>query len=291
VAEGAAVTPSFSLAGSNIWQNSAAAPAARLSATVRIERLLGHDASLRGWIPSFEGVETVLAGAITEAQRSSNELDQVAANSIEQSITTTAALQEATEASEANDVGMDDISGNRLGMQLRQVARLIKNREALGMPRQVFFVRMGGWDTHRIQQQLFPVLLQELDQAVGSFQAALDDLGVADSVTTFTASDFGRTLTINGDGTDHGWGGHAFVMGGAVRPGAYGSFPSYATSNNPDDVTAPGRPFAGRLIPTTSVSQYGATLARWMGLSGEQLRGAFPQIDSFPVNDLGFLRR
>ena len=291
VAEGAAVTPSFSLAGSNIWQNSATAPAARLSATVQIERLLGHDASLRRWIPSFEGVESVLTDAITETRRSSNELDRVAASSIEQSIATTTALEEATEASDANDVGMDDINGNRLGMQLRQVARLIKNREALGMPRQVFFVRMGGWDTHRIQQQLFPILLQELDEAIGSFQAALDALGVADSVTTFTASDFGRTLTINGDGTDHGWGGHAFVMGGAVRSGAYGTFPSYATSNNPDDVTDPGRPFAGRLIPTTSVSQYGATLARWMGLTDDQLTRAFPQLGSFPTSDLGFLGR
>lgn len=289
VANGSAVTPSFSINGSNIWQNSAVAAAARLSPTVRIERLLGYDATLRGWIPSFEGVETVLADARATARRSTNELDRVAVESIDASIATTAALQEATAATAANEVGMADVGGNVLGLQLRQVARLIKNRDALGMPRQVFFVRMGGWDTHRVQQQLLPILLGQLDQALGSFQTALDELGVAESVTTFTASDFGRTLTINGDGTDHGWGGHAFVMGGAVRPGSYGTFPDYSTTNNPDDVGEDGRAFAGRLIPTTSVSQYGATLARWMGLSDGQLRAAFPDVSNFPTDDLGFL--
>lgn len=289
VANGSEVPGAFSINGSNIWQNSAVAAAARLSPTVRIERLLGYDASLRSWIPSFGGVEAVLHGALQSADRSSNAFDQVAANNVRQSITTTSVLQEATAASEANDVGMTGIGANRLALQLQQVARLIKNRDALGMPRQVFFVRMGGWDTHRVQQQLFPVLLGQLDQALGSFQTALDDLGVAESVTTFTASDFGRTLTINGDGTDHGWGGHAFVMGGAVNEGLYGTFPSYSTSNNPDDVTENSSDFAGRLIPTTSVAQYGATLSRWMGLSDPQLNSAFPELENFTSNDLGFL--
>lgn len=289
VAGGGEVSPSFSIDGSNIWQNSAIAAASRLSPTVRIERLLGYDASLRAWIPSFEGVEQVLAGAMASADRATSELDRAAAATIRRSITTTSALREATEPSTANDVGMDDVAGDALGQQLIQVARLIKNREMLGMPRQVFFVRMGGWDTHRVQQQLLPILLGRFDAAIGSFTRALDQLGVADSVTTFTASDFGRTLTINGDGTDHGWGGHAFVLGGAVKGGRYGTFPSYSTSGNPDDVAEPGQPFAGRLIPTTSVSQYGATLARWMGLSDPQLVAAFPDLPAFARDDLGFL--
>lgn len=289
VANESDVPGSFSLNGSNIWQTSAVAAASRLSPTVSIRRLLGYDASLRSWIPSFGGVEAVLDAALTEASQSSNVFDQLAATTIQRSIVTTTELQLATDDSDANDVGMDDIGGNRLGRQLQQVARLIKNRDELGMPRQVFFVRMGGWDTHRVQQQLFPLLLAELDQALGSFQSALDDLGVADSVTTFTASDFGRTLTINGDGTDHGWGGHAFVMGGAVKAGRYGTFPSYSTSDNPDDVTPDASDFAGRLIPTTSVSQYGATLSRWMGLSDTQIEDAFPELSNFARNDLGFL--
>ena len=289
VANGSEVPGAFSISGSNIWQNSAVAAASRLSPTVRIERLLGYDASLRSWLPSFGGVEAVLGKALAVADRSTNAFDQLAATNLRQSITTTTALQDATADSAANEVGMEDIGGNRLAMQLEQVARLIKNREALGMPRQVFFVRMGGWDTHRIQQELFPILLAELDQALGSFQTALDRLGVADSVTTFTASDFGRTLTINGDGTDHGWGGHAFVMGGAVNKGRYGTFPSYSTNNNPDDISSNARDFAGRLIPTTSVAQYGATLSRWMGLSDPQLTQAFPELENFDASDLGFL--
>ena len=134
------------------------------------------------------------------------------------------------------------------------------------------------------------MLLSQLDQAIGSFQGALDGLGVSDSVTTFTASDFGRTLTINGDGTDHGWGGHAFVMGGAVNGGAYGTFPSYSIENNPDDVGENQRDFAGRLIPSTSVAQYSATLARWMGLDDAQLDSALPPLRNFATRDLGFLR-
>jgi len=157
------------------------------------------------------------------------------------------------------------------------------------MPRQVFFVNLGGWDTHGGQAERLPVLLASLDQALGSFQAAMDGLGVADSVTTFTVSDFGRTLTINGDGTDHGWGGHAFVMGGAVNGGAYGTFPSYAIENNPDDIGADSQNFAGRLIPTTSVAQYGATLARWMGMGEGQIDAALPLLSNFGARDLGFL--
>ncbi len=286
------ISPSFSIAGSNIWQNSAVAPASRLSSTVRIERLLGYDASLRSWIPSFAGVEDVLDQSLRLADDSTSILERAAAETIRQSIVTTAELQEATAATPANDVGMDDVGGNRLGQQLLQVARLIKNRDALGMDRQVFFVRMGGWDTHRAQSQLLPILLDQLDRAIGSFQRALDGLGVAESVTTFTASDFARTLTINGDGTDHGWGGHAFVIGGAVKGGRYGTFPSYAVENNPDDVaTTNSRGFAGRLIPTTSVSQHGSTLARWMGLDDQQIRIAFPEVTNFASDDLGFMTR
>jgi len=283
------VAPAFSLNGSNIWQDGAASRYTQLSPTVRVEQLLGHDASLRSWIPSSEGVADVLATAMSSAAASTSPFDEEMAATLRRSIVATEQLRTATTASEENDVGMDDVGGNKLGLQLRTVARLIKNRGQLGMDRQVFFVRMGGWDTHRIQQQLLPRLLGELDTALTSFHIALDELGVSESVTTFTASDFGRTLTANGDGTDHGWGGNAFVMGGAVRPGTYGTAPHLATSNNPDDVGDRNGNFAGRLIPTTSVSQYGATLAAWMGLGPDQLAQAFPELANFGQRNLGFM--
>jgi len=125
---------------------------------------------------------------------------------------------------------------------------------------------------------------------LGSFYQSLDQLGLADSVTTFTASDFGRTLTVNGTGTDHGWGGHAFVMGGAVNGGHYGQVPDHRISdNNPDDTGDRRGNFAGRMIPTISVSQYGATLASWMGVPDSQLNGAFPELTNFSQRNLGFM--
>ena len=290
VAGGARLSPSFSINGSNSWQSSVTSGYSRLSPNIAIERLAGYDPSLWSWFPSLRNVAPVLSTAVTAAARSTNRLEKAAARTIQRSILTTDTLREATIDSAENEVGMDDIGRNTLGLQLEQVARLIKNREALGMNRQVFFVRMGGWDTHGEQAERLSELLRGLDQAVGSFQRAIDDLGVADSVTTFTASDFGRTLTINGDGTDHGWGGHAFVLGGAVNGGAYGTFPSYALENNPDDVGENSRDFAGRLIPSTSVAQYAATLARWMGLSEAQLNSALPPLRNFSNRNLGFLR-
>ncbi len=290
VANGGVLPPSFSINGSSIFQTEAAAGYTTLSPTVSIERLLGYDPELRSWLPTFEGLGDVMDASLRSAARAPSRFDRVAAKTIRQSIVTTEQLQEATSSSEENDVGMDEVAGIKLGGQLRKVAQLIKNREMLGMDRQIFFVRMGGWDTHRAQEEFFPRLLGELSASLAGFQGALDEMGVADSVTTFTASDFGRTLTINGDGTDHGWGGHAFVMGGAINPGVYGTFPHMRTENNPDDVGDRNRQFAGRLIPTTSVSQHGAVLARWMGLSPAQLNAAFPELKNFSTtNALNFL--
>ena len=123
-----------------------------------------------------------------------------------------------------------------------------------------------------------------------SFRSALSTLGLNDSVTTFTASDFGRTLTSNGNGTDHGWGGHNFVFGGAVEGGrVVGNMPSYAKQGNPDDAVDKNGEFAGRIIPTQSVGQYGATLARWMGVPEQSLPAMFPDLSQFAQQDLGFM--
>ncbi|MEE9414446.1 MAG: DUF1501 domain-containing protein [Acidimicrobiales bacterium] len=289
VGDHGSLAPAFSVAGSNSFQSSLGSGYAQLSPSVTISRMRGYDASERDWIPSFGGVEATMQAGLEVAAESPNRLDQAVAEALVRSVVTTEQLEAATQPNAANDVGMDDVNGNDLADQLRVVARLIKNREELGMARQIFFVRLGGWDTHRIQAQVFPRLLPLLDNAVGSFQEALATLGVTDSVTTFTSSDFGRTLTINGDGTDHGWGGHAFVIGGAVKSGAYGTFPSYATTNNPDDIGDGSADFAGRLIPSTAVSQYGATFAKWMGLSSTQIASAFPDLSNFAQANLGFL--
>lgn len=171
-----------------------------------------------------------------------------------------------------------------LGAQLRQVARMIRVRDALGMRRQIFYVSLGGFDTHDSQLAVHPGLLADLSQSLQAFQAEMQVLGAAQDVTTFTASDFGRTVSTNGDGTDHGWGGHHFVVGGAVRGGRfYGAMPSLAQSGNPDDAGY------GQIIPTTGVDQYAATLARWFGVDDAMLPTLFPAIGEYATQDLGFM--
>lgn len=171
-----------------------------------------------------------------------------------------------------------------LGAQLRMVARLIGVRAALGMHRQVFYVSIGDYDSHDAQIDDHAGNLDDLGQALAAFQEAMGELAVADQVTTFTASDFGRSLAVNGDGTDHGWGGHHFVLGGAVRGRRfYGRMPSLLQDNNPDDTGH------GQIIPTTSVDQYAATLASWFGVSATDIADIFPNLHRFDASNLRFL--
>jgi uncharacterized protein (DUF1501 family) len=173
---------------------------------------------------------------------------------------------------------------NPLAAQLRMVARMIAARSGLGAKRQVFFVGLGGFDTHDNQLDDQPKLLATVADAMAYFNNALDTIGASSLVTTFTASDFGRTLTSNGDGSDHGWGSHHFIMGGAVKgKNFYGTFPIMGLNNN-DEVGN------GRLLPSTSVDQYAATLARWFGVTSDaDLRTALPNIGNFNSRNLGFL--
>jgi uncharacterized protein (DUF1501 family) len=175
-----------------------------------------------------------------------------------------------------------------LGGQLRQVANLISKRGAgpngLDMRRQIFFVRHDGYDTHDTQEERHAELLADLSACLDAFYQATEQLGVASGVTTFTASDFGRTLSTNGDGTDHGWGGHHFVLGGAVHGGRFfGQMNSLAQNGNPDDAGY------GQIIPTTSVDQYAATLATWFGVAPGDLPTLFPRLNQFATSNLGFL--
>jgi uncharacterized protein (DUF1501 family) len=175
---------------------------------------------------------------------------------------------------------------SNLGAQLQQVANIISVRgsSGLNMRRQVFFVGLGGFDTHDDQITSQSDLLAQLSSALHAFNAATEQLGIASQITTFTASDFGRTLSTNGDGTDHGWGGHHIVMGGAVRGGRfYGAMPSLAQNNNPDDAGY------GQVIPTTSVDQYAATLATWFGVNSGNLSVLFPRLGEFATANLGFI--
>ncbi len=172
---------------------------------------------------------------------------------------------------------------NPLARQMRVVARLIAANSTLGVKRQVFFVSLGGFDNHNSLMTAHPALMTRLDGAMSAFYAATVELGVADKVTTFTASDFGRTLSSNSDGSDHGWGSHHFVMGGAVNGGRfYGTAPHVSTET--DDQVG-----QGRLLPTPAVDQFGATLAQWFGCAVSELPGILPNIGNFSNTSLGFL--
>jgi uncharacterized protein (DUF1501 family) len=177
-------------------------------------------------------------------------------------------------------------AANPLAKQLQMVARSIAARSTLGLKRQVFFVSLGGFDTHDNQNRNHADLLARLDHALNYFDSTLVSMGVANLVTTFTASDFGRTFTSNGDGSDHGWGAHHFVMGGAVRSGLHGTWPQLGqkNANSNDFDSSPDQLRNGALLPTTSVEQLGATLARWMGVSSAEALEIFPNLANF---DLG----
>lgn len=184
-------------------------------------------------------------------------------------------------------------ANNSLADQLKMVARLIGARSTLGTKRQVFMVSLGGFDLHDnlISQQ--PTLMRRVSEAMAAFYDATVELGVANQVTAFTASDFGRTLSSNGDGSDHGWGSHHFMVGGAVKGRAfYGKAPPVSITNTADanDQWHVGQ---GRLLPSTSVDQYAATLAKWFGVSNTELAGVLPNLSHFGgadyPTDLGFM--
>ena len=170
-----------------------------------------------------------------------------------------------------------------LGRQLSTVAKLIVSRNDLEMQRQIFFVGTGGFDSHDNQNQDQPMLLGGISDALTAFYNATIDIGLPESVTTFTQSDFGRTLTSNGDGTDHAWGGNQLVLGGAVLGrDLYGNFPVLEIGGD-EDVGG------GRMIPSTSADQYAATLAKWFGIPDADLDIVAPNLSNFAQRDLGFM--
>ena len=176
-------------------------------------------------------------------------------------------------------------ANNGLASQLKQIAQLIQVRSSLSMQRQIFFASVGNFDTHAGQFTIQGSLLTQVSQALNAFYQATVELGVQSDVTTFTMSDFSRTFQPNSNaGTDHAWGSHHIVMGGAVQGGQmYGTWPTLALGG-PDDSGS-----NGRWVPTTASSQYAATLAQWFGVQSNQLSTVFPYIGNFSTNNLGFV--
>jgi uncharacterized protein (DUF1501 family) len=173
---------------------------------------------------------------------------------------------------------------NTLSAQLKMVARMIEQQATFGMKRQVFMVGMGGFDLHDFLATQHPPLLQKLSNAMKEFDDAMTSLGKGSQVTAFTASDFGRTLTSNGDGSDHGWGSHHFVMGGAVNGGKFlGTAPEIG-------LTHTQQVGSGRLLPSTAVDQLGAELAAWFGVSATDVNTVLPNAKNFDLYKLGLFK-
>jgi uncharacterized protein (DUF1501 family) len=173
--------------------------------------------------------------------------------------------------------------GTSIGNQLKEILRMIRLRSQMGPGRQVFFCSLDGFDTHSGQDWQHWDLLSKLSEALSVFYEGTQLAGLGQNVTTFTQSEFGRTLQSNGGGSDHGWGNHQLVLGGAVHGGIYGQLPEFAL-NGPDD--ANGR---GVWIPKISTAQFGATLGRWFGASDAELAEVFPNLALFPSSDVGFM--
>ena len=176
-------------------------------------------------------------------------------------------------------------ASNSLGDELRMVARLIAAAPALGARRQVFFVGLGGFDTHDGISATHPVLMTRLAEALAAFHAATVELGVSEQVTTFTASEFGRALTGDADGSNHGWGSTHFVLGGAVKGGRYYGTPPLIANDGPDDIGM------GRLLPSTSIEQHAATLGAWLGVGDSELLALLPNLSNYnpSTRKLGFV--
>lgn len=259
------VSMNISTAGTNVFQGS--------EGTAVFTKRVGQIPEITNWesptalnVSRRQSVEQILAAS------RENIFEQALVNRTQDAIAASAEYRTAVES--LSPLTTPFTASNGLSLQLKDVAEAICARGSLGKRRQTFFVQVGGWD-HHAGLSSHPAQLGELSQAIEEFQAAMVELGLEDKVTLFTASDFGRTLTQNGSGSDHAWGGNQFVVGGAVNGGAiYGDYPSLAIGS----VLDTGR---GRLIPTTSVDQYIAELALWMGVSPSNLGQIVPNIGRF----------
>jgi uncharacterized protein (DUF1501 family) len=246
------------------------------------------EAMKRGWAVGSSTVSQVLQRRLMNAGDSPWQAAYAQVN--QRSAQAEAVLSTALAATQVPDIPATVIPGQSgtldkegLARQLKIVARMIQAGQALGMQRQVFFVSMGGFDTHANQMRDQPLLMSKVALSADYFLGSLGRLGLLNNVTLFTASDFGRTLNSNGAGCDHGWGSHHFVAGGAVKGGQIcGRFPVTALGTE-DDVGS------GRLLPSNSVTEYAATLGRWMGLNASELAYVLPTVGNFSGAGTRFL--
>ena len=307
---GQAMFTAISASGASVWLAGQTARQYQVSTNGAIRIGNGTSTSLFGSATAFAAMQQIMGNS-----RSSHVLERDHADVVARSVGAETLLSSALPAANAGAWGSAPTSGtynadndpllrytsaitgnataNPLAKQLQMVARCIAARSTLGMKRQVFFVTLDGFDTHDNQNRNHADLMARLDHGLSYFDKVLGDMGAAQLVTTFTASDFGRTFTSNGDGTDHGWGSHQFVMGGAVRSGLYGRWPALGAKNsaNNDFDSSPDQLRNGALLPTTSVEQMGATMASWMGVSAADALEIFPNLANFNSSqrDLGFL--
>ncbi|NNF16137.1 MAG: DUF1501 domain-containing protein [Gammaproteobacteria bacterium] len=272
------VPPTITLAGTNQWQSGAVTQQMALNTYNGAEPFLFL--ADEPW-PPWESARTQTWDNIL-AQGSNHLLADEAAQSFNRARDQIGVVRDGL--AEAPAITTVYNAANYFAAQLKIVAQMISVREYLGMKRQLFFVALGNWDSHGNQLNDHAANLALLDDGLASFNANINELGLQDSVVSFTMSEFGRTLTVNGDGTDHGWGTHCLLMGGAVAGGTvYGQMPTL-TIGGIDDAGS-----AGRIIPTTSLDQYAATLGKWMNISSADLNAIFPNLDLFPTADLGFI--
>jgi uncharacterized protein (DUF1501 family) len=281
---GPAIPLNVSLSGQTLFQAGESAGSYVIGATGPVEffGLDGTDALSVARKNGFETVARAAYGTIYERAYSG-----VQQRALESAQTVNAAL--ATVRAPNPVPFATPFPASPLGTQLKTVAEMVAVRGTLQASRQIFFVATGGFDSHDDQVQDQPGLLANVSACLDAFYRATVEMGIAQNVTAFTQSDFGRTLTSNGDGTDHAWGGVQLVVGGAVRGrNIYGNYPvlrlgATLAADGADDVGG------GRCIPTTSSDQYAATLARWFGVLDADLARIAPGIDNFTQRDLGFM--
>lgn len=268
----AQVSMSVSLAGSNLYQ---------VGSQV-FPYMISPEGTISLWYynEAWGNPETIVTKAMLDAQRDNlfeKTYSETFKRAIENEKKLSGILQRAPQLTTVFP------AQNDLAAQLKMVAKLISVRSDLGVRRQVFFCDLQGFDTHGEQTTTQATLLRQLSQALKAFYDATVELGVADKVTTFTQSDFGRTYKSNGKGSDHGWGNHQFVLGGAVKGGAiYGSVPTHSIGG-PNDTSD------GRWIPTVATDEYAATMALWFGVAASELPTVLPNINRFNRINLGFL--
>ena len=295
---GAGLPTSISLSGANMWQSGAADGIYTMGSggPMRISDTLRPTQASSRLVPRRDAFYKLLDAAKRDASLFTREHARMSQRAIDFSEFAFHALNNAP----AITTVFPAAGQNRLADALRTVARTIAARQALGQKRQIFFVGLGGWDTHDNMLPDHERLLRMLSQASAAFYNATVELGVSERVTSFTMTDFGRTLNNNGDGTDHGWGGHSWIFGGdVVGRRIYGQMPEMRLGSDRDV----GR---GRMIPTTAVEQLGSTLSHWFGLRQSDAMEIFPNVRNFGsgadylpmlassnalLNDIDFRRR